>query len=112
MSAFDKVIGYDDIKLELTRLCDVLKNSKSYAELGVTLPRGILLYGEPGLGKTMMAKSFISEVGCKAYTIRKDKPDGDFTNIIRETFEQAKENELSIVFLDDMDKFANEDRIY
>lgn len=59
MSAFDKVIGYDDIKLELIRLCDVLKNSKSYSKLGVTLPRGILLCGESGLGKTMMAKSCI-----------------------------------------------------
>ena len=112
MSAFDKIIGYDDIKKELIRFCDVLKNSEKYSKLGVTLPRGILLYGDPGMGKTMMAKAFIDEVGCKTYLIRKDKPDGDFTNKIRETFEEARKNDLSIVFLDDLDKFANEDDIH
>ena len=61
------------------------------------------------MGKTMMAKAFIDEAGCKTYLIRKDKPDGDFTNKIRETFEEARKNDLSIVLLDDMDKYANED---
>lgn len=112
MSAFDKIIGYDDIKAELMRFCDVLKNSQKYSSLGVTLPRGILLYGIPGLGKTLMAKCFIQEAGCKAYTLRKDKPDGDFTNKIRETFKEAKEDDMSIVFLDDLDKFANEDETH
>lgn len=109
MNAFSKVIGYDEIKAELERFCDVLKNSEKYESMGVTLPSGILFYGEPGIGKTLMAKSFIEETGCKSYTIRKDKPDGDFTNQIRETFETAKKEPKSIVFLDDMDKFANED---
>ena len=87
----------------------MLKNSEKYESLGVTLPNGILLIGEPGIGKTLMAKCLIEETGCKSYTIRKDKPDGDFTNMIRETFEEARNETKSIVFLDDMDKFANED---
>ncbi len=109
MSSFDRIIGYDGIKKELERFCDVLRNSEKYESLGVTIPCGILFYGEPGIGKTLMAKCFIEASGCKAYTIRKDKPDGDFTNTIRENFEKAKQERKTIVFLDDMDKFANED---
>lgn len=109
MSAFDKVIGYEDIKVELERYCDVLKNPERYGKLGVKVPSGILLHGDPGLGKTLMAKCFIEESGLKTFTIRKDKPDGAFVNAIRETFEKARAEAPSIVFLDDMDKFANED---
>ena len=112
MSAFDRIIGYEDIKMELTRYCDVLKNYEKYQKLGVALPRGILLNGNPGIGKTMMARCFIEESGCKSSLIRKDKPDGDFINEIRTIFEKAKEETRSIVFLDDMDKFANEDEYH
>ncbi|MCR5591696.1 MAG: AAA family ATPase [Lachnospiraceae bacterium] len=109
MFGFDKIIGYDEVKSELERFCDVLKNSEKYERLGVTLPSGILFYGEPGIGKTLMARTFIEETGCKSYTIRKDTPDGDFTNLIRQTFEKARQEDKCIVFLDDLDKFANED---
>ena len=109
MSAFDKIIGYDDIKAELACFADVFKNREKYLKLGVTLPRGLLLYGDPGLGKTLMANCFIAEAGCKAFTVRKEKPNGDFVNYIKETFYKAKKETSSIVFLDDMDKFANED---
>ena len=112
MGAFDRVIGYEDVKTELIRYCDVLKNYEKYRKLRVVLPRGILLYGNPGIGKTMMAQSFIEESGCKSFLIRKDKPDGDFVNEIRIIFEKAKEETHSIVFLDDMDKFANEDQYH
>ncbi len=109
MSAFDKVIGYENIKAELIRYCDVLKNREKYNRLGVQLPRGILLDGDPGLGKTLMAKCFIEECGLKYYLIRKDKPDGAFVDEIRSIFEKAKSDSIAIVFLDDMDKYANED---
>lgn len=112
MSAFDKVIGYESIKVELRIVSDIMRNPEKYHSLGVTTPKGILLYGEPGIGKTLMAKSLIEESGRKAFTIRKDKPDGEFVNFIRETFEQAKKDAPSIVFLDDMDKFANEDYMH
>ena len=73
------------------------------------MPSGILLCGDMGLGKTLMARCFIAESGCKAFTLRKEKPNGDFINQIKETFEEAKKDSPVIVFLDDMDKFANED---
>ena len=81
MREFDKIIGYKDIKIELKRFCDVLKNPDKYEKVGVKPPVGVMLYGEPGLGKTLMAQCFIKESGRKTFTIRKDKPDGDFYKI-------------------------------
>ena len=108
MSSFDKVIGYDEIKKELLQVCDMIHNREVYEKLGAKMPSGILLEGEPGLGKTLMAKCFIDECGLNAYTIRKNKS-GNFTEHISEVFEKAKANAPCIIFLDDMDKFANED---
>ena len=112
MSEFDKIIGYADIKDELIRFCDVLKNFKEYKRMGVEIPRGILLYGEPGIGKTLLAKSFIEESEIKSFTIRKDKHSREFVNHIRYIFDEAKKEEFAIVFLDDIDKFANEDEYH
>ena len=109
MSAFNKVIGCKEIKTELLRYCDSLKNREKYRRLGVNPPRGVLLHGEPGVGKTLMAKCFIEEVGFPSFTIRKEKPDGAFIDYIRESFEKAKDAGPSIILLDDLDKYANED---
>ena len=109
---FSRVIGYEPIKLELKRIIDIMNNPEKYKNLGVSTPRGILLNGKPGFGKTLMANCFIKASGRKAFICRKDKPDGDFVNEIKSVYEKAKENAPSIVFLDDMDKFANEDEIH
>ena len=108
MSEFDKIIGYTDEKEEMTRLCDVLKNREKYTAFGVKIPKAVLLYGEPGLGKTLMAKAFIKETGRKALCCKKDKPDGEFVDKIKETFESAIRQAPSIIFFDDMDKFAED----
>ncbi len=109
MSAFDQMIGYESIKAELKRVSDVLKNPERYRKLGVNTPRGVLLYGEPGLGKTMMARCIIEESEREAFIIRKDLPDGEFIKTIKETFDKAKKAAPSIILFDDMDKYANED---
>lgn len=109
MSEFDKIIGYKDVKVELFRLCDVIKNADKYKALGVAPIGGLLLDGEPGVGKTFMANCFIKESGRKAFVCRKNKPDGEFVNEIKNMFTEAAENAPSIILLDDMDKFANED---
>lgn len=109
MSAFDKIIGYKTIKDELLQICDMIHNREVYENLGAMLPQGILLYGDPGLGKSLMAKCFISESGLPAYIVRRDKSNDDFIGKITATFEKAKESAPAIVLLDDMDKFANED---
>ena len=109
MSAFDKVIGYGSIKKELMQIVDMIRNKEMYSKLGAKLPHGAMLVGDPGLGKTLMTNCFIEESGLKTLTIRKDRSNGEFLNRITEVFEKAKEKEPCIIFLDDLDKFANED---
>ena len=109
MSAFDYVIGYCGIKKELEQISDTLKNREIYENLGVMSPRGLLLHGEPGVGKTLMASALIEESGRKVFVCRKDKPNGDFIREIKAIFDKAVQCAPSIVFLDDMDKFANGD---
>ena len=89
-NAFEKIIGYSSIKKELLQLCDMVKNRAVYEKLGAKLPQGILLYGDPGLGKTLMAKCFIEESGLEAYVVRRNKGNDDFIADITETFQSAK----------------------
>ena len=109
MRELDRVIGYEGIKKELYRIIDIIRDPEKYKKLGVSAPKGILLSGVPGIGKTLMAKSFVKETGLKVFVIRKDRPDGAFVDLIRETFKEAEKAAPSIVLLDDLDKFANED---
>ena len=112
MKAFDKIIGYSSIKQELMQISDTLKNPQFYDKLGVSAPRGLLLYGEPGVGKSLMASAVIEESGRPVFCCRKDEPNGEFVKKIKATFDKAAENAPSIVFLDDMDKFANGDEMH
>ncbi len=109
MGRFENVIGYAVVKEKLNMALDAMLDSEKYRKLGVTIPKGILLDGEPGVGKTLLAKEFVKESKRKSFTIRKNKADGDFVDLIREIFSEAAKNTPSIILLDDMDKFANED---
>lgn len=109
MSTFKDIIGYSVEKKELEQIADVLKNKAVYEKLGVSLPRGLVLYGEPGVGKTTMANALIEASGRRVYICRKNQPNGDFVREINEIFNKAVKGAPSIVFLDDLDKFANED---
>lgn len=108
MSSFDKIIGYEKEKEELLLISDTLKNENKYKDFGVSIPKALLIYGEAGLGKTLMANVLIEESKRKCFCCKKDKPNGDLVNSIKETFEQAQKFQPSIVFLDDMDKFAQD----
>lgn len=109
MSSFDKVIGYKSIKQELLQICDMIRNRAIYEEMGARLPHGLLLYGDPGLGKSLLAKCFMEESRLNTITVRRDKGGDAFIDNITQAFVKAKEQAPAIVFLDDMDKFANED---
>ena len=106
---FKDIIGYDDTKKTLERLIDVLNNQEKYKKIGSTIPNGLLLYGPPGLGKTTFAKKILNNVNRKVYIVRKTKSDGTFMDYLSDIFEQAKNNQPSIILLDDLDKFAEDD---
>lgn len=108
-NAFDTIVGYADIKLELSRILDQLADPERYAALGVTTPHGLLLYGDPGVGKSTFARCFLEASGRKAFICRKDKPNGDFVKEISRIFDEASQNAPSVILLDDLDKFSNED---
>lgn len=108
---FDKIIGCQREKDELMRICDVLKRHDEYEKLGISIPRGLMLAGAPGVGKTLMAKCLIEESGCKCIELRKDSAKKNFVNKISNAFKEAKEaskkdDGIVIVFMDDLDKFA------
>ena len=108
-NAYDRIIGYDTIKTELMQISDMVRNPDIYRKIGAKLPKGILLYGRPGLGKSLMAKCFLEDCGLKTYTLRRNKASEDFVDEITKAFRDAGKCEPAIIFLDDMDKFANED---
>lgn len=110
MRAMDKVIGYNSIKEELYRLVDVLKNPSKYQKMGVEEPKGLMLIGDPGIGKSLLAESIIEEVGREGFIIRKTRPDGDFINFVKKIFEEAKKAAPSIILIDDLDRFENGDK--
>ena len=108
-SVFNNIIGYQDIKQELLRILDRLRDPEKYEKLGVTSPHGLLLHGAPGVGKSTFANRFIEASGMPSFICRKDKPNGDFVKEIVCVFERAVQAAPAIVLLDDVDKFANED---
>ena len=106
---FEEIIGYEEVKLELGRILDQLINPEKYAALGVTEPHGLLLFGVPGVGKSTLAQCFLNACGRKTFLCRKDKPNGDFVQEIVRIFDEAASAAPSVVLLDDLDKYANED---
>ena len=66
---FDDVAGLDEEKGELVEVVDFLKNPESYIKMGAKIPRGILLYGKPGTGKTLIAKAIAGEAGVPFITM-------------------------------------------
>lgn len=107
MNAFDRVIGYRSEKNRLIQVVDMLKNRDLYKKMGAKLPKGILIYGDPGMGKTMLANAFIEESGVKSFSIRKNKGKENMIKEIEMTFINASKEEVSIVFIDDIDKFSD-----
>ena len=72
MKEFDSIIGYDGIKLELSRIADMLNNPNKYKKLGVRITRGLMIVGEEGLGKTLMANCLIKALNRNVYIIKND----------------------------------------
>ncbi|MCD8293894.1 MAG: AAA family ATPase [Clostridia bacterium] len=102
---FDDIYGYDNIKTALQRIVDMANSPEKYTRLGVRMPYGVMLYGDPGVGKTMMAKAMMHDMNRPVYVLRKVQADNAFLKLIGAVFEAAAENAPSVILLDDLDKF-------
>jgi cell division protease FtsH len=104
---FDDVAGLDEEKEELTEVVDFLKNPKKYNELGARIPKGILLIGPPGTGKTYISKAAAGEAGVPFFSISGSDFVEMFVGVgasrVRDLFEQAKKNSPCIIFIDEID---------
>jgi len=104
---FNDVAGLDEEKEELTEVVDFLKNPKKYNELGARIPKGMLLVGPPGTGKTYISKAAAGEADVPFFTISGSDFVEMFVGVgasrVRDLFEQAKKNSPCIIFIDEID---------
>ncbi len=102
---FDDVAGVDGAKEELREVVDFLKNPEKYTKAGARVPKGVLLLGRPGTGKTLLAKAV--ESGASFYTISGSEFVEMFVGVgasrVRDLFEKAKSSTPSIIFIDEID---------
>mgnify|MGYP000863679157 CR=1 FL=1 len=104
---FDQVQGIDELKPDLLRLVDALKNPEKYRRLGARPTKGLILYGPPGTGKTLIAKAISGEAGVPFFAASgsdfMEKYVGVGASRIRELFSNARKSSPSIVFIDEID---------
>jgi len=104
---FEDVAGLDEAKEELQEIVDFLKHSKKYVEMGARIPKGVLLFGPPGTGKTYMARAVAGEAGVPFLSISGSDFVEMFVGVgaarVRDLFEQAKKRAPAIVFIDEID---------
>lgn len=107
---FKDIAGLEEAKEELKEIIDFLKNPKKYLELGAKIPRGVLLIGPPGTGKTMLAKAVASESGVPFYSISGSEFVELFVGVgssrVRSLFEQARKSGRAIIFIDEIDSIG------
>ena len=103
----DQVAGLEEEKQELAEIVDFLKNPKKYTELGARIPKGVLLVGPPGTGKTHISKAVAGEAGVPFFSISGSDFVEMFVGVgasrVRDLFEDAKRNAPCIVFIDEID---------
>ena len=104
---FDDVAGLEEEKEELKEIVDFLKNPRKFIELGARIPKGVLLVGPPGTGKTYLSKAVAGEAGVPFFSISGSDFVEMFVGVgasrVRDLFEQAKKNAPCIVFIDEID---------
>ncbi|MBR5304081.1 MAG: ATP-dependent zinc metalloprotease FtsH [Candidatus Gastranaerophilales bacterium] len=104
---FKDVAGIDEERQELEEIVDFLKNSEKYTKLGAKIPKGVLLVGAPGTGKTLMAKAVAGEAGVPFFLISGSDFVEMFVGVgasrVRDLFEQAKKHQPCMIFIDEID---------
>ena len=104
---FNDVAGIDEERQELEEIVDFLKSPEKYTKLGAKIPKGVLLVGAPGTGKTLMAKAVAGEAGVPFFSISGSDFVEMFVGVgasrVRDLFEQAKKHQPCIIFIDEID---------
>ena len=104
---FSDVAGEDEAKENLAEIVDYLHNPKKYSDVGASMPKGVLLVGPPGTGKTMLAKAVAGEAGVPFFSMSGSEFVEMFVGMgaskVRDLFKQAKEKAPCIVFIDEID---------
>jgi cell division protease FtsH len=99
--------GIEEIMVEITEIVDYIKNPKIYNEMGITTPKGVLLAGPPGVGKTLLAKAVASEAGANFIFSSASEFDERYVGVgasrIRGMFAKAKADRPAIIFIDEID---------
>ncbi len=106
-TTFKDVAGAEEAKEEMTEVVEFLKNPQKFTKIGAKIPRGVLLFGAPGTGKTLMAKAVAGEAGVPFFSISGSDFVEMFVGVgaarVRDLFENAKKNAPCIVFIDEID---------
>jgi len=109
---FEDVAGLKEAKQELMEVVDFLKNPKKYLEIGAKIPRGVLLYGAPGTGKTLLARAVAGEANVPFFHISGSEFVEMFVGVgasrVRDLFDTAKKAGRSIIFIDEIDAVGRE----
>ncbi len=104
---FDDVAGIDEVREELEEITDFLQNPRKYVKIGARIPKGVLLFGAPGTGKTLVARAVAGEAEVPFYSISGSDFVEMFVGVgasrVRDLFEEAKKNAPAIVFIDEID---------
>ncbi len=104
---FDDIAGIEEAKEQLEEIVEFLKNPRKFTRLGGRIPKGVLLMGRPGTGKTLLAKGVAGEAGVPFYSISGSDFVEMFVGVgasrVRDLFEQGKENAPCIIFIDEID---------
>ena len=106
-NTFKDVAGLDEEKEEMVEVVDFLKNPQKYFQMGARIPKGILLVGDPGTGKTLLARAVAGEANVPFYTISGSDFVEMFVGVgasrVRDMFKTAKQNAPCIIFIDEID---------
>ena len=107
---FSDVAGVDEAKEELVEVVDFLKTPKKYTDIGGKIPKGVLLVGDPGTGKTLLARAVAGEAGVPFFSISGSDFVEMFVGVgasrVRDLFKQAREKAPCIIFIDEIDALA------
>lgn len=112
----DDVKGIDEIRGEISDLVKMIKNPQEYTAKGAKLHKGVLLFGQPGTGKTLLARAIAGESGTAFLYCTGSSFDEMFVGVgakrVRELFEEARKNKPCIIFIDEIDTLLSKSRRY